>query len=814
MNISFNWLKKYILLDMNADDTAKKLTSLGLEVGVVEPIESIKGGLEGLVVAKVVECENHPDSDHLHVTKVDNGSGELLQVVCGAPNCRAGLKTIMATIGTKLYDGDNCFTIKKSKLRGVESYGMLCAEDEIGVGASHDGIIELPDDVPVGTPAKDYYKIENDTLIEVDITPNRADAISHLGVARDLAAALNLKLLRPSVDAFKVDNENLKIGVNVANSEACPRYTGVTMTGITVKESPEWLKNRLTSIGQRPINNVVDVTNFILHELGQPLHAFDADKIKGGEINVRTLPAGTKFTTLDGVERELSDSDLMICNKEEGMCIAGVFGGLDSGVKEGTTSIFIESAYFNPVWVRKTARRHGLNTDASFRYERGCDPNIAIYALKRAALLIKEVAGGEVSSQITDIYPTPIEDFKVEVTYKKINDLIGKEIPKDTIKSILNGLEIKIAKEENETLSLLVPPYRVDVKRDVDVIEDILRVYGYNNILPGESVKSSISYSHVPDSYKLQNNVSRHLTGAGFSEILNNSLTKLSYYNGLTSYPAENAVRIMNPLGSDLSVMRQTLLFGGLESIARNRNRKRTNLKFYEFGECYHYNSAKAGGENPLAAYSEELHLGIWLSGNRYEPSWTDAERPLTFFDLKAHVINVLRRIGIQESTYVTKTIENDIYSQAICFETRTGAQLAMLGIISKKQLKAFDIDADVFYADLFWDKILRQIKSDAITYADLPKYPEVKRDLALLLDKSVEFEQIENLAFQTERKLLKRVVLFDVYEGKGIEEGKKSYAVNFTLQDTEKTLEDRQIDNVMSRLIKAFTEKLNATIR
>ena len=814
MNISFNWLKKYILLDMNADDTAKKLTSLGLEVGVVEPIESIKGGLEGLVVAKVVECENHPDSDHLHVTKVDNGSGELLQVVCGAPNCRAGLKTIMATIGTKLYDGDNCFTIKKSKLRGVESFGMLCAEDEIGVGTSHDGIIELPDDVPVGTPAKDYYKIENDTLIEVDITPNRADAISHLGVARDLAAALNMKLIRPNVDSFKVDNENLKINVNVANSEACPRYTGVTMTGVTVKESPDWLKNRLTSIGQRPINNVVDVTNFILHELGQPLHAFDADKIKGGEINVRTLPAGTKFTTLDGVERELSDSDLMICNKEEGMCIAGVFGGFDSGVKEGTTNIFIESAYFNPVWVRKTARRHGLNTDASFRYERGCDPNIAVYALKRAALLIKEVAGGEVSSQITDIYPTPIEDFKVEVTYKKINDLIGKEIPKDTIKSILNGLEIKIAKEENETLSLLVPPYRVDVKRDVDVIEDILRVYGYNNILPGESVKSSISYSHVPDSYKLQNNVSRHLTGAGFSEILNNSLTKLSYYNGLTSYPAENAVRIMNPLGSDLSVMRQTLLFGGLESIARNRNRKRTNLKFYEFGECYHYNSAKAGGENPLAAYSEELHLGIWLSGNRYEPSWTDAERPLTFFDLKAHVINVLRRIGIKEASYVTKTIENDIYSQAIYFETRNGAQLAMLGIVAKKQLKAFDIDADVFYADLFWDKILRQIKSNDITYADLPKYPEVKRDLALLLDKSIEFEQIEDIAFQTERKLLKRVVLFDVYEGKGIEEGKKSYAVNFTLQDTEKTLEDRQIDNVMSRLIKAFTEKLNATIR
>lgn len=814
MNISFNWLKKYILLDMNADDTAKKLTSLGLEVGVVEPIESIKGGLEGLVVAKVVECENHPDSDHLHVTKVDNGSGELVQVVCGAPNCRAGIKTIMATIGTKLYDGDNCFTIKRSKLRGVESFGMLCAEDEIGVGSSHDGIIELPDDVAVGTPAKDYYKIENDTLIEVDITPNRADAISHFGVARDLAAALGKPLIRPNVDSFKIDNEKLPIKVSVANHEACPRYTGVSMTGVTVKESPEWLKNRLTSIGLRPINNVVDVTNFILNELGQPLHAFDADKIKGGEINVRTLPNKTKFTTLDGVERELSDSDLMICNSEEGMCIAGVFGGLDSGVKESTTNIFIESAYFNPVWVRKTAHRHGLNTDASFRYERGCDPNIAIYALKRAALLIKEVAGGEVSSQITDIYPNPIEDFKVEITYKKIDDLIGKEIPKDTVKSILSGLEIKIAREDDESLSLLVPPYRVDVQRDVDVIEEILRVYGYNNILPGESVKSAISYSVTPDSYKLQNNASRHLTGAGFSEILNNSLTKLSYYNGLESYPADKAVRIMNPLGSDLSVMRQTLLFGGLESIARNRNRKRTNLKFYEFGECYHYNKEKAGGERPLAAYSEEMHLGLWLSGNRYEQSWTDSERPLTFFDLKAHVINVLRRIGIKEKSYVAKMVESDIYSQAICFETRNGAQLAMLGIVAKKQLKAFDIDADVFYADMFWDKILRQIKSNDITYTDLPKYPEVKRDLALLLDKSIDFEQIENLAFQTERKLLKRVVLFDVYEGKGIEEGKKSYAVNFTLQDEEKTLEDKQIDNVMNRLIKAFTEKLNASIR
>ncbi|MCQ2351495.1 MAG: phenylalanine--tRNA ligase subunit beta [Paludibacteraceae bacterium] len=814
MNISFNWLKQYIDLDINADETAKKLTSLGLEVDAVETVESIKGGLEGLVVAKVVECIDHPDSDHLHITKVDNGSGELIQVVCGAPNCRAGLKTIMATIGTKLYDGDNEFQIKKSKIRGVESFGMLCAEDEIGVGSSHAGIIELPDNVEVGMPAKDYYKIENDTLIEVDITPNRADAISHIGVARDLAAATGKKVNWPSVDAFKINSNSLPIKVTVTNSDACPRYCGISISGVTVKESPDWLKNRLTSIGLRPINNIVDVTNFILNEIGQPLHSFDADKIKGGEICVATVADGTKFTTLDGVERTLTSNDLMICNASEPMCIAGVFGGLDSGVTDGTKNVFIESAYFNPVWVRKTARRYGLNTDASFRYERGCDPNITIYALKRAALLIQEVAGGSIASEITDIYPTPIEDFKVDVTYKKINDLIGKEIDKDTIKSILNGLEIKIASETAEGLSLLVPPYRVDVKRDVDIIEDILRVYGYNNVMPGTSLKASISYSSFPDSTKLQNNVSRHLTGAGFSEILNNSLTKLSYYNGLTSYPVENAVRIMNPLGSDLSVMRQTLLFGGLESIARNRNRKRTNLKFYEFGECYHYNKERAGGEHPLAAYSEELHLCMWLSGNRYEQSWTDSERPLTFFDLKAHVLNILRRLGINPELFVEKPFESDIYSQALKIETKNGTELATLGIVAGKQLKAFDIDADVFYADINWKKVLKQIKSNTIKFADLPKYPEVKRDLALLLDKSVSFEEIENLAYQVERKLLKRVVLFDVYEGKNIEEGKKSYAVNFTLQDTEKTLEDRQIDGIMQRLIKTFQDKLGATIR
>ena len=793
MNISYNWLKKYVLLTIDPEETAKKLTSLGLEVETVETVQTIKGGLEGLVVAQVVECIDHPDSDHLHITKVDAGDGNLLQVVCGAPNCRAGLKTIFAQVGTKLYEEDKEFVIKKSKIRGVESFGMLCAEDEIGIGKSHDGIIELPKDAELGTPAKKYYNIEDDTLIEVDITPNRADAISHFGVARDLAAGLGIKLIKPSVSAFSVDNHDFPIQVTVENHEACPRYCGLSMTGINVKESPDWLKHRLISIGQRPINNVVDVTNFILQELGQPLHAFDGDKIKGNHIFVKTLADKTPFKTLDEVTREISDNDLMICNAEEGMCIAGVFGGADSGVTENTKRIFIESAYFNPVWVRKTARRHSLNTDSSFRFERGCDPNITIYALKRAALLIKEVAGGQVSSDIIDIYPNPIKDFKVELTYNKLNSLIGKEIPKDTVKSILSGLEIKI---------------------DNEIIEDILRVYGYNNILPGSDLKSSISYSITPDSNALQNRVAKQLTGAGFIEILNNSLTKLSYYNSLNSYPAENAVKIMNPLGSDLSVMRQTLLFGGLESIAYNRNRRRTNLKFYEFGTCYHYHPENAGSEQALAAYSEEPHLGIWLSGNSYEAIWTDSERKLTFFDLKAHVINVLARLGIASNSYLTTKTEIDIFSQAIKFETRGGKTLVTLGIISPKLLKAFDIDTEVYYADMEWNQILKQVKNNKTSYKDLPKFPEVKRDLALLLDKNINFEQIENIAFETERKLLKKVVLFDVYEGKNLEEGKKSYAVNFTIQDSEKTLEDKQIDKIMQNLIKAFTERLGAVIR
>lgn len=814
MNISYNWLKKYILLTLSPEETAKKLTSIGLETGKIETVESIPGGLRGLITARVVECYDHPDSDHLHVTKVDKGDGELLQIVCGAPNCREGIITILAPIGTKLFGGEEPFTIKKSRIRGVESFGMLCAEDEIGIGSSHAGIIELPANTPVGMPASDYYNVESDVVMEVDVTPNRADAISHFGVARDLAAALGLELIRPSVDGFKIDNHKLPISVSVENHEACPRYSALTISNITIKESPEWLKNRLNAIGVRSINNVVDVTNFILHELGQPLHSFDADKIAGGKVIVRTLPEKTKIVTLDEVERSLSQNDLIICNEKEGMCIAGVFGGIDSGITDNTKNVFLESAYFNPVWIRKTARRHGLNTDASFRYERGCDPNNTVYALKRAALLIKEVAGGEISSDIIDIYPKPIEDFKVHLSYNKINSLIGKEIPKATVKDILSRLEIKITAESDNALDLEVPPYRVDVQRDVDVIEDILRIYGYGMIVPDDRLNTSISYSRKPDPAKLQSQLSKHLTGAGFNEILNNSLTKLSYYNSLQSYPVEKAVKIMNPLGSDLSVTRQTLLFGGLESIAHNCNRQRANIKFYEFGNCYHYNAEKAGSEDSLAPYSEEMHLALWMAGNTAEASWTGVSRKVTFFDLKAHVINLLTRAGIKPNNYVTKDGDEDIYSKSIRLESRQGKPIATLGIVKPQILKNFDIETEVYYSDILFGNMISMLKDTDITFKELPKYPEVKRDLALLIDKNISFADIENLAYQTERKLLKKVILFDVYEGKNIEEGKKSYAVNFTLQDNEKTLEDKRIASTMEKLTKAFEEKLGAKLR
>ncbi len=820
MNISYNWLKQYIDTDLTPEELSKALTSIGLETGGIEKVQTIKGGLEGLVIGEVITCVEHPNSDHLHVTTVNVGAAEPLKIVCGAPNVAAGQKVVVATIGTVLYSGEESFTIKRSKIRGEESFGMICAEDEIGIGTSHDGIIVLPADAVVGTPAKEYYNVKDDYVLEVDITPNRVDAASHFGVARDLAAYLaanGLKgtLVKPSVDAFAVENHNLHVSVTVENSEACPRYAGVSIAGVTIKESPEWLQNYLKAIGLRPINNVVDITNFILHETGQPLHSFDADKIAGKQVIVKTLPEGTKFTTLDEAERNLSDKDLMICDANGGMCIAGVFGGLNSGVSDNTTNVFLESAYFNPVWVRKTARRHGLNTDSSFRFERGCDPNNNVYVLKRAALLIKELAGGTISSDIVDIYPTPIKPFEVDITFDKINSLIGKEIEKETIKTILHHLEIEIASETAEGMKLLVPTYRVDVQRDVDVIEDILRIYGYNNVLPGESVKSSISYSSKPDSHKLQNLISEQLTGCGFNEILNNSLTKAGYYETLSSFPAANLVMMMNPLSADLNAMRQTLLFGGLESVAYNVNRKNQDLKFYEFGNCYYFNREKKEEGKPLAAYSEDMHLGMWLTGNKTAQSWVRADEKTSVFELKGYVLNILRRMGINFQKLVVETeATNDLFAEALVIKNKQGKQLAILGSVAKKQLKALDIDVPVFFADLNWNNLLIESTRNKVSFSEISKFPEVKRDLALLIDKNISFAEIEKLAYATEKNLLRKVQLFDVYEGKNLEAGKKSYAVSFTLQDDAKTLNDKQIDGIMQKLIKQFEEKLGAKLR
>ena len=819
MNISYNWLKDYLHTDVAPEKLAKILTSIGLEVGTVETVQTIKGGLEGLVVGRVLTCVPHENSDHLHVTTVDVGQGEPLQIVCGAPNVAAGQKVVVATLGTVLYSGDESFTIKRSKIRGVESLGMLCAEDEIGIGTSHNGIITLPDDTPVGMAAKDYYGVKDDAVIEVDITPNRADAISHYGVARDAAAYLlahnqKFELTRPSIDEFKIDNHNLTISVEVEATDDCPRYAGITLSGVKIAESPQWLQDRLNAIGLRPISNVVDAANYILHAFGQPLHTFDAAKIKGGKIVVKKCAEGTKFTTLDGVERTLSAADLMICNAEEPMCLAGVFGGLDSGISNSTTDIFIECAYFNPVTIRKTARRHGLNTDASFRYERGIDPNNTIYVLKLAAMLIKEVAGGTISSDIVDVYSKKIDDFTVEITHEKINTLIGKEIPAETVELILKGLEIKILQKTDAGYTLQVPAYRVDVQRDVDVIEDILRIYGYNNVEISASLRSNLSYSPRPNSAALQRQISEQLTACGFNEIVNNSLTKSSYYGDEGIYPAANCVRIINALSNDLGVMRQTLLYGGLESIAHNANRQNADLKFYEFGNCYHFHAENRRADEALSPYSEELHLGLWICGKRNVPTWSRGEEKSSFFELKAHVQNVLKRLGVNLQNVQTEKFSNDLIAEGLALRTTSGKLLAEIGIVAADTLKRLDIAMPVYYADLQWKTLLKESTKHKIVYADIAKFPEVKRDLALLIDKNVEFAEIERIARETERKLLRNITLFDVYEGKNLEAGKKSYAVSFTLQDNDKTLKDSQIDAIMQKLIKNFEEKLGAKLR
>ncbi len=820
MNISYNWLKEYVDFDLTPEEVAAALTSIGLETGSVEEVQTIKGGLEGLVIGEVLTCVEHPNSDHLHITTVNLGNGEPTQIVCGAPNVATGQKVVVATLGTKLYDGDECFTIKKSKIRGVESIGMICAEDEIGIGTSHDGIIVLPEQAVPGTLAKDYYNVKSDYVLEVDITPNRADACSHYGVARDLYAYLiqngkQATLKCPSVDAFAVENHDLDIKVTVENSEACPRYAGITVKNVTVKESPEWLQNKLRLIGVRPINNVVDVTNYIVHAFGQPLHCFDADKIKGGEVIVKTLSEGTPFVTLDGVERKLNERDLMICNKEEAMCIAGVFGGLDSGSTEATTNVFIESAYFHPTWVRKTARRHGLNTDASFRFERGIDPNITIYCLKLAAIMVKELAGGTISSEIKDVCVAPAQDFIVELAYEKVNSLVGKVIPVETIKSIVKSLEMKVTNETAEGLTLAVPPYRVDVQRDCDVIEDILRIYGYNNVEIPSTLKSSLTTKGEEDkSNKLQNLIAEQLVGCGFNEILNNSLTRAAYYDGLESYPSNHLVMLMNPLSADLNSMRQTLLFGGLESIAHNANRKNADLKFFEFGNCYYFDADKKNPEKTLATYAEDYHLGLWVTGKKVSNSWIHADENSSVYELKAYVENILKRLGLDLRNLVVGNLTDDIFAAALTVHTRGGKRLATFGVVTKKLLKAFDIDNEVYYADLNWKELMRAIRSVKVSFKEISKFPAVKRDLALLLDKNIQFAEIEKIAYETEKKLLKEVELFDVYEGKNLEAGKKSYAVSFLLQDETQTLNDKMIDKIMSKLVKNLEDKLGAKLR
>ena len=820
MNISYNWLKNYLKTDLSAEKIAEILTDIGLEVEEFEKIETIRGGLAGVVVGEVLTCVDHPDSDHLHVTTVDVGAGEPLNIVCGAPNVRAGLKVLCATIGAVLYPMGETegFKIKKSKIRGVESFGMLCADDELGIGTDHDGIKELPADAPVGMPAKEYLNVKDDYLIGIGLTPNRIDAASHIGVARDLAAYLaanghSVELTWPSVDEFSVDNHDLKIDVEVANIEAAPRYAGVTVTGCKVAPSPEWLQDSLRAVGINPKNNLVDITNYILFELGQPLHAFDADKIEGGKIVVRTCEEGTPFVTLDGVERKLSAQDLMICNANKPMCIAGVFGGLESGVSDSTTNIFIESAYFNPVWVRKTAKRHGLNTDSSFRFERGIDPDRTVYALKRAALMFRDLAGGKISSEIIDLYPAPIAPFRFDVSLKRVNALIGKEIPEQIIRSIIAALEVEIEAEKDGILSVVVPAYRVDVQREADLIEDILRIYGYNNVEIPQHVNSTLSYAPKPDKNKIVNMVSDLLTDNGFVEIMSNSLTKGSYYEGLESYKAENCVRIMNPLSADLNVMRQTLLFNALEAVQLNVNHRNSDLKLYEFGNCYYYNAEAKSEENTLASYSENYRLAIAVTGASAAQSWNVRAEKSDFYTLRAVAEKVLRRFGLDIYSLKSEKVQSDLFAEALSVQIN-GKELLRMGVVTSKIRAKFDLKQEVYFLEMDFDRLLKAAKKHRIAAEELSKFPEVKRDLALLVDKDVTFEKLRSIAFATEKKLLKSVSLFDVYEGDKLPAGKKSYALSFVLEDKSQTLTDKVIDKVMNNLMAQFERQAGAQVR
>ena len=820
MNISYNWLKRYLDADLSAERMAEILTELGLEVEEFEKIETIKGGLKGVVVGEVLTCEDHPDSDHLHITTVDVGAEAPLQIVCGAANCRKGLKVMCATVGAVLYpiDSDEEFKIKRSKIRGVESLGMLCAEDELGIGRNHEGIMELPEDAVVGTPAKEYLHIADDCLIGIGLTPNRVDAASHIGVARDLAAYLKSRGERvefrlPSVEEFKVDDTSRTIEVEVINSEAAPRYAGITVSGCKIAPSPEWMQNELRAAGINPKNNLVDITNYVLFELGQPLHAFDADKIEGDKVVVRSAVEGEKFITLDGVERTLTANDLMICSAERPMCIAGVYGGQDSGISDETVNVFIESAYFHPVWVRKTAKRFGLNTDASFRFERGVDPNIQVYALKRAAMLMQELAGGRITSEIIDINPTPAQHFEFDFSLERARKLIGKNIEEETFMTILNSLDVEVRGRDGEVLHVAVPPYRVDVQREADLIEDVLRVYGYNNIEISDHVNSTLSYAPKPDKSRLQNIASDYLSANGYTEIMSNSLTKSSYYEGCTTYPAERCVKILNPLSQDLNVMRQTLMFNALEAVELNVNRRNGNLKMYEVGNCYAFAEEKASEENALAKYEETYRIGITVTGLATQLSWNLKAEPSSFFTLRAMVEKLLKRFGIDIYALQCEGLESDLYADAIVLKQGPKEVLRM-GAVSPIVRKKFDIKQEVYFAEIDFDQLIKMTKKSKVQFKELSKFPEVKRDLALLVDKGVSFSQLRSIAFATEKKLLKSVSLFDVYEGDKLPEGKKSYALSFILEDKNQTLTDKQIERTMANIQTQLEQKTGAEVR
>ena len=816
MTISYNWLKQYLNVDLNPETLSEILTSIGLEVESLHKLEPIKGGLNGFVIGEVIECAKHPDADKLSVTKVNAGTGELLDIVCGAPNVAAGQKVIIATVGTTIYKDNDSFVIKKSKIRGAVSEGMICAEDEIGIGTSHEGIMVLNSDAVIGMPVKNYFKIEDDFIFEIGLTPNRIDAACHIGVAADLAAYLkqtmDVNLIKPSVEAFKVENNDLIIDIDIQNAEGCLRYSGVTIKNVTVAESPDWLKSKILAIGLKPINNIVDISNYVLFETNQPLHTFDADMIKDNKVVVKTLPHNTKFTTLDHIERNIIDTDLMICNAHEPMCIAGVMGGLDSGITNNTKHIFIESACFNPIFVRRTSKRLGISSDSSFRFERGTDINNAIYALKRAALLIKEIAGGTISSNIVDFYPNPINHFEVSISFKNVDRLLGINIERDKLKNILLSLNFNILSETESGYTLAIPTNKVDVLREADVIEEVLRIYGYNNIPISNHINSSVSYYAKPDKEKINNMVSDILTNNGFNEIMCNSLTSSNYNNKYLQNENKSTVYILNPLSAELDSMRSSLIFGGLESILYNVNRKGNNLKFYEFGYSY---TNKHNAESTIISdkFDEQLHLSLFLSGIKSEENWNTKPEAVSFYTMKSYIENILVRLGINIANIKINDTNNIVFDYGLNYMINNSI-LVEFGEINNNILKGFDIKQTVFYADFNWDLVLKQLKNSKTEYKEISKFPEVRRDLALLITKDIKFEQLRDVAFKNAGKLLKKVSIFDVYTDAKIGDDKKSYALSYILQDNDKTLTDKQIEIIMERIIEAYKKQFGAAIR